>query len=669
MQMNSRTHKRWTLKLVGAFVATILAYGTVIPDAPAQDAPPKAFITVADWFYDSILRDVQGADQERQLVAKALYYNCVEAKEAAADVTAQTKAGIENVLEFGEKVLRLTLNKDYLQRADYYYRIAADAHGKNEFTEAIDCYMRSLYYNGEMWRSYDQLANTFLNPVSGFYSPKRAFLMARLGLLVKPREPSLHHSYVRSLLHLKQYTQALNAADRGMAISTWESAGWDSFKGDRGRCKLISRKAQALWALKEADNAKRYFIMATKIDKYKDVIWAASFLDGTRKVGELGFGVSEDVPGTGNLEVASKPWLQCTVSFLGETKIKDGDRIAFNSIPAGKYILEGWTKDQRVSAVVAVEPGVTCTYTIDFFNEVIVDLSADEQRRRQAFIRLIPEVEKSIKNGKHDQAEKQLLEAFGYMPGNSVALRLWGKERPLPIVAGAGRDPILVEKLNPAFVWKDELSFRWDVQANGAINDGTADAYDGGMLVQVNETGVSNSRFVYTLDRDELWLNPQKVADFEVSQRIFIDRRKGFCRWVHLITSSVNKPVMDVKVSFRINLGASPSQVLCVPGGETVIPDEVRSIVTNDGDNSRPATVHWICGSDAKKRPTVTLKDDNITYEYFCDFAAGETIGFMHVEAQRKTTAEAQEAQQALSVIDFSTTLDQYSAKCIRNWR
>ena len=33
----------------------------------------------------------------------------------------------------------------------------------------------------------------------------------------------------------------------------------------------------------------------------------------------------------------------------------------------------------------------------------------------------------------------------------------------------------------------DTLGFRWDIQHNGAINDGTDDCFDGGMMLLVNQ--------------------------------------------------------------------------------------------------------------------------------------------------------------------------------------
>lgn len=636
-------------------------------DDSGTDQTPKPFVKVADWFYRSILRDVQNAEGERELVAKALYFNCKSSADAAADVVAGTKVQIEDALEFGKRVLRFAINRDYISRATKYWEIAQDAHNKKEYAEAVDCYLRAIHYNGEMWRAYDKIADIYLTPVSGFYSPKRAFLMSRLGLLISPREPSLHHSYLRSLLHLKLYDQALRSADKAMAISKWESAGWSEFKGDRGRCKLVARKAQALWAQKRKDAAERYFKIAQELDKYSDVKWVGAFLGGSYVLGELGFGVAEDVPGTGELVVESSPWSDILVSFLGETTQKDGIELRFASIPAGSYSVEGIFGEERIHGIVSIESGKATTVRIDFESDSLVNLSSEINRSEAAYEAAMTKARAAQGTGNQVEVVRQALLALKEKPGDEDALGLVSDRSSIPAWAFAARR-FLVRQKTEGFRSSDDLGFSWDLDSSAQVGDGSRDAYDGGMILQVSGANVSSGKRFLTFDKNEIYIGPVEFKGLRVTRRAYIDRSRGFCRWMYMLENPGDKQISDLDVSVYTNLGVSPSQTMSWPGAKNLVSPISEVFITDDGDNSRPSTVHWVRGSRASAKPKVELSGDNIYYKYKISLGPGGRIVLMHAEGQRKNFEEAKKAVDEISAEHLFRTLDAMAARDLANW-
>jgi len=631
--------------------------------ASEPKAPPTPFIKVADWFYEAIFTDVRDAERDKKLVAKALYYNCVEAKQHASEVITATKAGIEDVLEFGKSVLQFKLKEDYIRRASNYYNIARDAQAKEEYAEAAECYMRAIFYNGQFWQAYDYLADIFLNPLSGFYSPQRAFLMSRLGLMVQPREPSLHHSYVRSLLHLKNYSQALSASDRGMALSTWETAGREEFRVDRGRCRLVSLKAQALWGSKEADKARKYFEMAVQLDRFNDVAWVKSFLDGTRKVGELGYGVAEEVPGTGALEVSSSKWPDCFVSFLGETKVLAGGAIRFRGIPAGEYVLEGWHEDDRLSGAISIRAGSVTKAELDFYADSVVDREQREKERGEAYAKAMADAQRGVAANDRKLAEQAILRALRNKPLDDAALKLLGDTGTVPPHLFANRKPMLVKSLERGFLPEDKRGFQWQIQSDGAV---ICTAPDYGFQVYPPYVGggaVGGQIAHYSADGDEVFIHSGEVKGISVAQQVYVDREKAFCRWVLTLRSTGKDAPKEVDVVITTALGQPPEKAVIAPfpNAPDIQPDATTHIVTG-------RVIHWACGKNEKLRPQVKLEGSGLSYRYKLAMNPGQEIRLIYIVARRANFEEAKKAAQALTAKDFFSTLDARTARAIDNW-
>jgi Ca2+-binding RTX toxin-like protein len=185
----------------------------------------------------------------------------------------------------------------------------------------------------------------------------------------------------------------------------------------------------------------------------------------------------------------------------------------------------------------------------------------------------------------------------------------------------------------------DSSGFRWDIQQNGSIGDGTNDAYDGGLDLN----GFPFFGTGQTEDNDrEIAIGSVFVNGVEVRRKVYVPADRSWARFLEIVTNTSSSTV-NYTVNLNTNLGSDGSTVLVgTSSGDTVFNTDDSWLVTDDFDaGGDPTMLHVVAGEDAIRPNAASLNFDNINFAYNLTLAPGETQIVMHFAAQNPDQATA----------------------------
>ena len=189
----------------------------------------------------------------------------------------------------------------------------------------------------------------------------------------------------------------------------------------------------------------------------------------------------------------------------------------------------------------------------------------------------------------------------------------------------------------------DGAGYAWDIYTNGQIQDGTNDAYDGGMGLQVD-----GSQFVWSTaaklhqNGREIEIGPWTRGTVRVWRRIYIDPKLGYCRWIDLFENTAGSAV-TVNVRYLSNMGGSTQMIATTTGQPKLTPKDWAVVTGSTSSSSRPAIAHVFATKVSKFKPTFTWNtgSDNLSYHASLKIPAKRIVALCLIEAQRRPFDEA----------------------------
>ena len=198
----------------------------------------------------------------------------------------------------------------------------------------------------------------------------------------------------------------------------------------------------------------------------------------------------------------------------------------------------------------------------------------------------------------------------------------------------------------------DSAGFRWDIYLNyGQVNDGTNDAYDGGMQLQISGSTMSVSeQGRLSKAGNEVEIGPWRSGSVNVYRRIYVDKQIGYCRWIDMFENT-STTAQTLTLRYYSNMGAS-TQSTFTTSGQSNLTEKDWGIVTGSSSGSRPAVVHIFATKNAKIRPSFQFRtgDDNLYYNHTLKIPPKKTVALCFIEAQRSPMSVAQKFLQEFKV-------------------
>ncbi|MBL7223022.1 MAG: hypothetical protein ISS72_04140 [Candidatus Brocadiae bacterium] len=203
-------------------------------------------------------------------------------------------------------------------------------------------------------------------------------------------------------------------------------------------------------------------------------------------------------------------------------------------------------------------------------------------------------------------------------------------------------------KLVPAnFNYKnDSMGFRWDVQPNGTISDGTNDCFDTAFTLTVNGSRFNTrGRPMMTADGRE-YVFPGQVSTLKVTRRVLLDAKRGFMRYLETLENPTSQAVQATLV-LSSNLGGNSQMALSSSGkpfaGGVLGKTDAGIITVSSG--SRPCVLFLLASHRSKLKPAISIQNNRtVTFTYRVTVRPRGKATIFHLVAQRRGVTPANAA-------------------------
>ena len=225
----------------------------------------------------------------------------------------------------------------------------------------------------------------------------------------------------------------------------------------------------------------------------------------------------------------------------------------------------------------------------------------------------------------------------------------------------------------------DGTGYIWDTQLDGAILNGTGDAFDTGMVLVIDGTYFP----VVTAGTTEVGgrqvaHGPMTMSGLTVTRRVLVPAGEGWARFLEYLDNPTGAAI-TVTVRIETNPGSdSSTMVTGSESGDTIFTTADRWVTTDDSTTSGdPSLCHLYWGTGARSLPTMvgmTVFDcatsNGVWIEFPVTVPAGGRAIVMHFGSQSGTSTDAIASCTSLSTLPASTIGDLSASDraAIVNW-
>lgn len=212
----------------------------------------------------------------------------------------------------------------------------------------------------------------------------------------------------------------------------------------------------------------------------------------------------------------------------------------------------------------------------------------------------------------------------------------------------------------------DSLGFLWDIEPDGQINNGTSDAFDGGLRLSVligdqNASLISRGSGSSLLSDDgrevyNTFNTPN--GDLSIQRRAYVPLEEGsplgFCRFIETFQNTGDTD-LEITAILRTNLGSdSGTQLVSTSSGDQTFSTDDNWIITDDGPNGDPTVLHVMHGNGSLAPTAVSTNapgNDDVEFRYTLTIPAGRSQAIMHFSSQDSSISRINTT--ALSISDL----------------
>ncbi len=195
---------------------------------------------------------------------------------------------------------------------------------------------------------------------------------------------------------------------------------------------------------------------------------------------------------------------------------------------------------------------------------------------------------------------------------------------------------------SPMWTVTDSHGYRWDIAGDGSVADGSNDAYDGGLKLQVNGTAFpSQPTARLNADGKEIEIG-WRYNNLNISRRIFVNTKAGYCRWIDIFENTTGNEI-TVSVRYYSNMGDSTSRTHTTSAGANMTAEDWGIVTAGTPSSSRPAIVHVFAARGAKFKPTFSFSQnsDSLYCNASISVPPNKAVALCLFEAQRRPYDQA----------------------------
>lgn len=202
----------------------------------------------------------------------------------------------------------------------------------------------------------------------------------------------------------------------------------------------------------------------------------------------------------------------------------------------------------------------------------------------------------------------------------------------------------------------DGHGYLWDVQPDGDINNGTSDAYDGGLYLRVTD-GQTEQTVFFSADSGTLASDGRTLAltnttsiGLQLNRRIYVPAADGYARFLDQVTNT-GSTSRTVTLQLNTDLGSdSSTRLIATDAADAASYDAADHwLVTDDTDASGdPSMAHVVWGDGGQAPDDASLSRDDVAQRWTVTLAPGQTVGLLHFAVQAANQAAARATAERL---------------------
>ena len=175
--------------------------------------------------------------------------------------------------------------------------------------------------------------------------------------------------------------------------------------------------------------------------------------------------------------------------------------------------------------------------------------------------------------------------------------------------------------------------FKWDIQQNGSISDGTSDAFDGGFVLSGFPSAASGG---LEDGGREIVISNGATTGIRVTRKIYVPSSRSYCRFLEIVRN-MGDAYAECNVRIDTNLGSDSSSVVVgTSDGDSLFETTDQWIVTDDAEGTGdPVVTHVLAGPGGAEIPVLASYTPGfVGYAYHLNLAPGEVRIIMHFGVQ-----------------------------------
>ncbi|WP_270934322.1 CARDB domain-containing protein [Falsiroseomonas oryzae] len=245
-----------------------------------------------------------------------------------------------------------------------------------------------------------------------------------------------------------------------------------------------------------------------------------------------------------------------------------------------------------------------------------------------------------------------------------------GARRPLAItgvvtgnlgeLVGTG-DPGTGTPTSLGITLNDVDGFRWDIEGDGSIGDGSSDAYDGGLYLITDGTWFNwSGSGTADMAGRQVTTSSTSFGSISATRKVYVPEGgpAGFARHLESFTNTgTTERTVTVQVYTNIGSGSSDTIIVGSDSGDTAYGADDRWVVVHNtagSSSSRPRVTHVVAGDGAQVVPSSAFQQSGQEFytTYTLTLAPGETQRILHFSAQASSNAAALALAPRLAELD-----------------
>ncbi len=242
-----------------------------------------------------------------------------------------------------------------------------------------------------------------------------------------------------------------------------------------------------------------------------------------------------------------------------------------------------------------------------------------------------------------------------------------GRFLPAAVAAPRRAEDAKVQTVNLPFVMRDDGGTQWDLVADGSINDGGNDLYDGGSKLFIDgnfQFNPNSNQVPYDQAHNEVVFGPVPCKGLSISRRVAVDAKASYIRYAEVLENPTAQPVrMQVRIYF--NMGGSVQNVQ--PFMDDKKKQNQIGMAFGDNNNSL-AIVGAGRGSKIVPRFVPQQGTDNVDVFYDVEVPAKQTMVIVHIESRRTSIPDCLAFMQGMKDKDYLKDLPRELARKVANF-